>query len=119
MDAFPSPPSNADRAALAQILTIINEQQDCEMALSAIRRTAIIALNAPPTIGDYWERWLPDPEHINALPQPIRVYVHDLETNADPAGMVAENVLLTDTVAALELRIRELEANAADAERPA
>jgi hypothetical protein len=38
----------------------------------------------------------PRPEHINALPQPARKYVHDLETNADPAGMVAENALLRD-----------------------
>jgi hypothetical protein len=32
-----------------------------------------------------------------------------LVTNADPAGVVAENTLLRDTVAALEVRIRELE----------
>jgi hypothetical protein len=69
----------------------------------------VIALNDPPPAGDYWSGWRPDPEHINAVPQPVRKYVHDLMTNADPAGMVAENTLLRDTVAVLEVPIRELE----------
>jgi hypothetical protein len=61
----------------------------------------LVALTDPPPAGDYWERWLADPEHINVLPQPVRKYIHDLETNADPAGTVAENALLRDMVAAL------------------
>ena len=102
-------PSNTDRAALAQILAIINDHQDCDAAMRAIQMAAVIALNDPPPAGDYWDRWLPDPEHINALPQPIRSYIHDLVANVDPAGMVAENALLRDTVAALEARLRELD----------
>src|SRR4051812_28705714 len=97
-------PSNAGRAALAQILTIVNDQQDCQTAVRQIEMVAVIALNDPPAAGDYWERWLPDAEQVNALPQPIRKYIHDLETNLDPAGIVAENALLRDTVAALEAR---------------
>src|SRR3954462_12837977 len=95
-------PNNADRAALAKILTLVNYQQDCQAAVRGIEMLALIALNAPPAPGDYWERWLPAAEHINALPQPVRSYIHDLETNVDPAGMVAENVILRDTVAAME-----------------
>jgi hypothetical protein len=38
--------------------------------------------------------WLPTPEAINALPEPLRRYIHDLETDVDPAGMVRENVML-------------------------
>jgi hypothetical protein len=102
-------PSNADRAALAQILAIINEGQDCQTALLAIQKTAITALTDPPPVGDYWERWLPAPAHINALPQPVRTYLHDLETNTDPAGMVAENALLRDLIGALEMLIQKLE----------
>jgi hypothetical protein len=30
--------------------------------------------------------WIPDADHINALPDPIRGFIHDLETRADPAG---------------------------------
>ena len=52
---------------------------------------------------------MPDPEHIYALPQPLRSYIHDLSTNADPVGMVAENVLLRDMVTGLEARLREVE----------
>ena len=103
----PDPPSNADRAALVQILAVINDRESCEGALEEIQRIAVVALNDAPPAGDYWQRWLPDPEHINALPQPVRKYVHDLETNADPAGIVAENALLRDTVGALEVRIRD------------
>jgi len=109
MEQRGSLPPNADRAALAQILTIISDQQDCKAAMRAIQMVAVIALNDPPAAGDYWKRWLPDAEHINALPQPIRSYIHDLVANVDPAGIVAENALLRDTVAALEARLRELE----------
>jgi hypothetical protein len=38
----------------------------------------------------------PTSEQINALPKGIRMYVHDLETLCDPAGMVAENILIKD-----------------------
>lgn len=50
--------------------------------------------------------WLPTPENINALPKPVRDYIHALETNCDPAGMVAENTLLKDQLAALTPAIR-------------
>jgi hypothetical protein len=30
------------------------------------------------------------PEHINGLPEPLCLYVHDLSTRADPAGDVAQ-----------------------------
>jgi hypothetical protein len=43
------------------------------------------------------------------LPGPIRRYIHDLSTRADPAGDVAEIACLKETVAALGARIRELE----------
>jgi len=31
-------------------------------------------------------RFVPDGAHINALPEPLRRWVHDLETRSDPAG---------------------------------
>jgi hypothetical protein len=101
------PPSNADRAVLSKILSVIRHEQDCTTALRRIEEVAVIALNDRPAAGDYWQGWLPDSEHINALPQPVRNYIHDLETNVDPAGIVAQNALLRDTVAALEGRIRK------------
>jgi hypothetical protein len=101
--------SNADRAALAKILTVIEERENCENALDEIQLIAVTALNEPTKPGDYWHGWLPDPEHFNALPQPIRHYVHDLETRADPAGDVAAIAFLKETVGALQARIRELE----------
>lgn len=37
--------------------------------------------------------FVPDADHINALPGPLRKYIHDLETRADLAGEVAEIAL--------------------------
>lgn len=50
--------------------------------------------------------WKPTPEAINALPEPLRKYIHDIETNCDPAGMVRENVMLRDQTTGAE---KELE----------
>jgi len=47
--------------------------------------------------------WLPTSENINSLPDPIRKYIHDIETNCDPTGMVQENVILKDTCKALQM----------------
>lgn len=54
--------------------------------------------------------WLPTAENINALPEALRKFVHDLETNADPAGMVAENAILSDMAAQLQVKITLLQA---------
>jgi len=53
------------------------------------------------------EDWLPTPENINALPEPVRKYIRDIETNIDPQGMVRENVLIKDTCKALVLKLEE------------
>jgi hypothetical protein len=34
--------------------------------------------------------WVPTPANVNALPEPLRRFIHDLETVYDPAGDVAE-----------------------------
>ena len=49
--------------------------------------------------------WLPTSENINTLPDPIRKYIHDLEANCDPAGMVQENAILKDMIKTLEIKI--------------
>lgn len=48
------------------------------------------------------ESWFPTAKSINALPEPIRKYIHDIETNCDPAGIVQENTILKDTIKALQ-----------------
>ena len=42
------------------------------------------------------DTFIPDAQHINALPEPVRRYIRDLETRADPAGDVAELALLKE-----------------------
>jgi len=57
---------------------------------------------------DYSEFWSPTADNVNALPLHIREYIHDLETNADPAGMVAENTLISDLCRQLDAKIAQL-----------
>lgn len=54
--------------------------------------------------------WTPTPENVNALPGPVRRYVHDLETRCDPSGDVQTIASLREQVAGLTARVRELEA---------
>jgi len=51
--------------------------------------------------------WLPTPENINSMPEPVRKYIHDIETNCDPAHLVQENVLLKDTCRGLVLKLEK------------
>ena len=38
----------------------------------------------------------PTPECVNALPDPVKNYIHHLETRCDPAGDVAQLTLIKD-----------------------
>jgi hypothetical protein len=50
--------------------------------------------------------WAPTAENINKLPEPVRRYIHDLETNTDPAGNTASQ---REHAMSLVKRIIELE----------
>lgn len=52
--------------------------------------------------------WKPDAEHINALPEPLRKFVVDLETRVDPAGDLAARVFAEDQVRQLTAQVAEL-----------
>jgi hypothetical protein len=52
--------------------------------------------------------WLPTAKSINALPEPLRRYIHDMVSNADPAGTVREVTILRDQVQALSASNRML-----------
>lgn len=56
----------------------------------------------------------PDPGHINALPEPLRRYIHDLETRADPAGDIQQIASLMEQRDALLIRCRQLEVEMED-----
>jgi hypothetical protein len=51
------------------------------------------------------------PAEINALPERVRHYIHDLETRCDPTGEVQERWSLIEQRDALIIRVRELEAS--------
>ena len=55
-----------------------------------------------------YKHWKPTVANINALPNGIRHYICDLETLADPAGIVKQNVFLKDACIALQKMLREL-----------
>lgn len=52
--------------------------------------------------------WLPTAENINALPAPVRAYIHALEANCDPAGTVADTIIKADTIRALAASNRRI-----------
>ena len=53
----------------------------------------------------YKVNWLPTAENISALPEPIRKYIGELETNADPLSMIRDNTLLRENCKALEIKV--------------
>ena len=57
--------------------------------------------------------WLPTEENVNALPEGIRRYVHDIETRYDPAHDVQKMALQADTIRGLDAKVQELEAELA------
>lgn len=52
-------------------------------------------------------------DEINALPERVRKYVHDLVTRYEPAGEVQERWSLREQRDGLVARVRELEAQLA------
>jgi hypothetical protein len=55
------------------------------------------------------QSWTPTVENINALPEGIRQYIHDIETRSDPAGDIRTIAVQKENLAALEKRVVELE----------
>lgn len=49
----------------------------------------------------------PTPDEVNALPEHIRHFIMELETFADPSGIIRENMLARDTVAGLGVMLDE------------
>jgi hypothetical protein len=58
--------------------------------------------------------WSPTPANINALPNPLRRYIHDLKTICDPAGDVAEMFRLRVENKLLRWECERLAANAGE-----
>src|SRR5436190_286651 len=54
-----------------------------------------------PNMIEIPDDWQPTPENVNALPMPLREYIHRLETDCDPAGTIRELVIAEDTIQAL------------------
>lgn len=64
--------------------------------------------------------WTPTSANINALPDAIRGYIHDLETRADPAHEIREIWLLRDQLSALTRSLANAqERHARNADAPA
>ena len=80
---------------------------ECGQVVGTIR-TGILNELVTLAMATEMDKFIPDADHINSLPGPVRRYLRDLETRADPAGDVAEIALLKENNAALWARIREL-----------
>jgi murein L,D-transpeptidase YcbB/YkuD len=58
--------------------------------------------------------WLPTAENIEALPAPIRDYIHRLQTNVDPAGDQATLMIERDRVRQLSAALAERDSRVLD-----
>jgi len=67
----------------------------------------------PPTVNIPRE-WLPTSANINALPEPVRSYIADIETRCDPQYTMQQSVLLKDQVRQLEHKLQEYKATIAE-----
>ncbi len=56
-----------------------------------------------------WVNWTPTPDNVNKLPDALRSYVHQLETECDPAGDTQARILAEDTCRAQEREIAILQ----------
>lgn len=63
------------------------------------------AAKPAPAVG---ATWTPTAENINALPQPVRDYIHALASNCDPAGTVADNTIKADLIRELQASNRRI-----------
>ncbi len=45
-------------------------------------------------IIDIAKHWIPTPENMNKLPEPLRDYIHELETNSSTLDLIQENAAL-------------------------
>ena len=61
----------------------------------------------PPIVID--ASWTPTAENIDALPRPLRRYLHHLQSNVDPIGTMRENFRLRQEVKALKKKVAALE----------
>jgi len=57
------------------------------------------------------DNWMPTEENLNALPDPLRRYIHYVHTNIDPAGTMRENFRLRHENAALRRAYETLAAH--------
>ena len=79
----------------------------CEAAKKENWKRKKQAYNQLIEIVGLFYNFTPTTGNINALPESIRSFIYDIETNVDPAGMVRENVLLKDENEALRLKIQQ------------
>ncbi len=71
----------------------------------------------PAAAPDPQERpWTPTAENINNLPDPLRSYIHDLETRCDPASDVRTLAVLREQIQQITVRCLDAEAALQDCE---
>lgn len=56
---------------------------------------------------DEQAKWLPTADNVNALPEPVRRFVHDLATRCDPAGDTAALTGLRDQLDGVQIMYRK------------
>jgi hypothetical protein len=97
--------TQALREQLEQQQRIIASLSKDSMTVERALNLAQMAQQEVAAQREQLDAFIPDSAHVNALPEPIRRYIHDLETQCDPAGLVRENTIARDTIRSLEQQL--------------
>jgi len=68
------------------------------------------------TLFYFDDTWTPTSENINALPDKVKAYIHEVQTEGDKAFTLQNLVLTKDQCEQLQLEVVELQARAISAE---
>jgi hypothetical protein len=84
-----------------------NRTKTLNEAIRLLREMTRVPPEAPAD-SDIYTNFKPTTENINALSEPLRNYIHDLETRTDPAGDLREIASLKEQRDALIVKVCEL-----------
>jgi hypothetical protein len=94
---------------IQQIVALVDNRPYVDLESLAVERIVLAALQeAARSTLEVEATWTPTADHVNALLDPVRQYIHQLETVCDPAGDQRALVLLRDENAMLRAKLAEM-----------
>lgn len=93
-------------AVLESPVTLCNSLKSCENTKES--KCTLAAGESSPS-RPMAAGWTPTAANVNALPEPIRRYIHQLQTNCDPSGDTQERVIAQDICRTQAIQLEQAE----------